>query len=147
MSELQRSFAKSKLAKLPPEAPIFDSMNSLDESRDEDGSSASSPSSTGTLVPSPTRHLFARKSEGFVLQAHPRFENPDAFVELTQPQAVIVIVSVDRILRTRALPFRRARQHPHYSPCLRDTTNRGWTALCHASRCRFIRSFIRNMRR
>ncbi|KAJ5579564.1 uncharacterized protein N7459_005549, partial [Penicillium hispanicum] len=59
MSELQRSFAKSKLAKLPPEAPILD-MNIPEDTHDEDGSSTSSLSSTGTLVPSPTRHLFAR---------------------------------------------------------------------------------------
>ncbi|KAJ5179118.1 Protein phosphatase methylesterase eukaryotic [Penicillium capsulatum] len=35
-------------------------MSNLEETQDEDGSSASSLSSTGTLVPSPTRHLFAR---------------------------------------------------------------------------------------
>lgn len=66
MGELQKHFAKLKLAKLPPEAPGIKPMDPLDESRDEEGSSASSASSTGTLVPSPTRHLFARKSEGFV---------------------------------------------------------------------------------
>ncbi|KAJ5897171.1 hypothetical protein N7504_007459 [Penicillium tannophilum] len=59
MSELQRSFARSKLAMLPPEAPMTDPIG-IPESRDEDNSSASSLSSTGTLVPSPTRHLFAR---------------------------------------------------------------------------------------
>ncbi|KAJ5989801.1 hypothetical protein N7522_010008 [Penicillium canescens] len=57
MSDLQRSFVKAKLAKLPPEAPMPDSMN---EDAWEEGSSASSISSTGTLVPSPTRQLFAR---------------------------------------------------------------------------------------
>ncbi|KAJ5086115.1 Protein phosphatase methylesterase 1 [Penicillium argentinense] len=64
MSELQKSFAKSKLAKLPPEAPMFDTITHLEESREEDGSSASSVSSTGTLMPSPTRHLFARTGSG-----------------------------------------------------------------------------------
>ncbi|KAE8358901.1 Alpha/Beta hydrolase protein [Aspergillus caelatus] len=54
MSELQKSFAKAKLAKLPPEAPPF-SMHPL---RDEDDSE--SASSTGTVVPSPSRQLFAR---------------------------------------------------------------------------------------
>ncbi|KAE8412001.1 protein phosphatase methylesterase 1 [Aspergillus pseudocaelatus] len=58
MSELQKSFAKAKLAKLPPEAPPF-SMHPL---RDEDDSE--SASSTGTVVPSPSRQLFAR-SRGF----------------------------------------------------------------------------------
>ncbi|KAJ5224206.1 uncharacterized protein N7469_007709 [Penicillium citrinum] len=64
MSELQKSFAKSKLAKLPTEAPVFDTMASPEAIREEDGSSASSVSSTGTLMPSPTRHLFARKTSG-----------------------------------------------------------------------------------
>ncbi|KAJ5688561.1 hypothetical protein N7462_002953 [Penicillium macrosclerotiorum] len=64
MSELHRSFAKSKLEKLPPEAPVLDSMDIPEEHREEDGSSASSLSSSGTLVPSPTRNLFARKGSG-----------------------------------------------------------------------------------
>ncbi|KAJ5696075.1 hypothetical protein N7455_001033 [Penicillium solitum] len=59
MSDLQKSFAKSKLAKFPPEAPMPESM-SYSEDAWEDGSSASSLSSTGTMVPSPTRQLFAR---------------------------------------------------------------------------------------
>ncbi|OGM45566.1 carboxylesterase-mitochondrial 37S ribosomal protein YmS2 [Aspergillus bombycis] len=54
MSELQKSFAKAKLAKLPPEAPPF----SMHPPRDEDDSE--SASSTGTVVPSPSRQLFAR---------------------------------------------------------------------------------------
>ncbi|KOC12980.1 carboxylesterase-mitochondrial 37S ribosomal protein YmS2 [Aspergillus flavus] len=54
MSQLQKSFAKAKLAKLPPEAPPF----SMHPPRDEDDSE--SASSTGTVVPSPSRQLFAR---------------------------------------------------------------------------------------
>ncbi|RHZ66334.1 putative ribosomal protein/carboxylic ester hydrolase (Ppe1) [Aspergillus thermomutatus] len=65
MSDLHKAFAKSKLAKLPPEAPpIFESssMNPHDESsHDEDSSSVSS---AGTVVPSPSRQLFARASQG-----------------------------------------------------------------------------------
>ncbi|KAJ5339895.1 hypothetical protein N7452_006623, partial [Penicillium brevicompactum] len=57
MSDLQKSFAKSKLAKFPPEAPMEEPM--IEEAW-ESGSSASSVSSTGTAVPSPTRQLFAR---------------------------------------------------------------------------------------
>ncbi|KAE8387677.1 Alpha/Beta hydrolase protein [Aspergillus alliaceus] len=53
MSELQKSFAKAKLAKLPPEAPPIPM-----HPRDEDDSE--SASSTGTVVPSPSRQLFAR---------------------------------------------------------------------------------------
>ncbi|KAJ5807911.1 hypothetical protein N7474_009180 [Penicillium riverlandense] len=58
MSELHKSFAKSQLGKLPPEAPTLESMS--EDAPDEDVSSVSSTSSTGTLVPSPTRQLFAR---------------------------------------------------------------------------------------
>ena len=64
MSELQRSFAKVQLAKLPPELPpIFDEREEGEESSDEMHArslSDSSASSTGTIVPSPTKHLFER---------------------------------------------------------------------------------------
>ncbi|OJJ62203.1 hypothetical protein ASPSYDRAFT_40822 [Aspergillus sydowii CBS 593.65] len=53
MSDLQKSFAKSKLAKLPPEPPPI--PETLPE---EDGES--SASSTDTVTPSPTKQLFAR---------------------------------------------------------------------------------------
>jgi protein phosphatase methylesterase 1 len=66
MSELQKSFAKAKLAKLPPEVPMFHPMDIPEEHHEEDGSSASSVSSTGTLMPSPTRNLFARRSSAYV---------------------------------------------------------------------------------
>ncbi|CAI7676012.1 unnamed protein product [Penicillium manginii] len=62
MSEFQKSFAKSKLAKLPAEAPMFDAIGNPDGIREEDASSASSVSSAGTLMPSPTRHLYSRTS-------------------------------------------------------------------------------------
>ncbi|PYI00905.1 protein phosphatase methylesterase [Aspergillus sclerotiicarbonarius CBS 121057] len=63
MSELQKSFAKSRLAKLPLQPPTGPSMHPLDEevSHDDDSSSASS---TGTVVPSPSRQLFARPGRG-----------------------------------------------------------------------------------
>ncbi|KAJ5630124.1 hypothetical protein N7528_003781, partial [Penicillium herquei] len=60
MSELQKSFAKSKLAKLPSDVPMSDVMYAHHQGHDDDSSSTSSLSSTGTLIPSPTRHLFAR---------------------------------------------------------------------------------------
>ncbi|KAJ5934051.1 hypothetical protein N7466_003598 [Penicillium verhagenii] len=60
MSELQRSFAKPKLARSLSEVLMAEQVGVLNESPDEDSSSTSSLSSTGTLVPSPTRHLFAR---------------------------------------------------------------------------------------
>lgn len=80
MSELQKSFAKAKLAKLPPEAPpILDhldlssaspassaSMDPLQEAGHDNGDDSSSASSTGTAVPSPTKQLFARPSRGCV---------------------------------------------------------------------------------
>lgn len=82
MSSLQRSFAKAKLAGLPFETPLppssfledeyleeeerADEFKSLPESMlDDDSSSASSASSTGTIIPSPSKHLFARP-KGFV---------------------------------------------------------------------------------
>ena len=83
MSHLQRSFAKAKLAGLPFEPPLppnqlledeeedeVDEMKPLPESTQDDdsssASSASSASSTGTIRPSPSKHLFARP-KGFVL--------------------------------------------------------------------------------
>ncbi|KAL6229857.1 protein phosphatase methylesterase 1 [Aspergillus navahoensis] len=52
MSDLQKSFAKSKLAKLPPEPPPIPEC-----AADEDGDSTSS---TETVTPSPVKQLFAR---------------------------------------------------------------------------------------
>jgi protein phosphatase methylesterase 1 len=66
MSDLQKSFAKAKLGKLPSEVPMYHPMNIPEEHHEEDGSSASSVSSTGTLMPSPTRNLFARRGGGYV---------------------------------------------------------------------------------
>ncbi|KAI9879684.1 MAG: Protein phosphatase methylesterase 1 [Pleopsidium flavum] len=71
MSDLQRAFAKAKLAALPPEPPMLldteeqeegsDSFGEINrESHDDDSSSASSASSTGTIRPSATKHLFAK---------------------------------------------------------------------------------------
>ena len=81
MSDLQRSFAKAKLAALPFELPLppqeeeeeeeedeekdrgdkFDDRGpSIDSVQDDDSSSASSASSTGTIMPSPSKNLFAR---------------------------------------------------------------------------------------
>ena len=75
MSDLQRSFVKAKLANLPfnPSMPQGlaeeeneqDDLRPLPESHDDDSSSASSASSTGTIKPSPSKHLFARP-KGFV---------------------------------------------------------------------------------
>lgn len=74
MSELQRAFAKSKLAGLPPvlPEPLVD-LPEDDEERDyfneyslersdDDSSSASSASSTGTIRPTSSGRLFARPS-------------------------------------------------------------------------------------
>lgn len=74
MSDLHRAFAKAKLAALPAEPPIIPGMNAEEdeeeetdtfkglprEIHDDDSSSASSASSTGTIRPSPTKHLFAK---------------------------------------------------------------------------------------
>ncbi|KAI9371976.1 Alpha/Beta hydrolase protein [Aspergillus egyptiacus] len=55
MSDLQKSFAKSKLARLPPEPPPIVDIPESPENDDED-----SVSSTDTVTPSPTKQLFAR---------------------------------------------------------------------------------------
>ncbi|PLB45181.1 protein phosphatase methylesterase 1 [Aspergillus steynii IBT 23096] len=60
MSELQKSFAKAKLAKFPSELPPVPGMEPHEEA-DEDNSSVSS---AGTVVPSPTRQLFSRPARG-----------------------------------------------------------------------------------
>ncbi|CAG7917896.1 unnamed protein product [Penicillium olsonii] len=58
MSDLQKSFAKSKLAKFPSEVPMEEPQ--IPEDAWESSSATSSVSSSGTAVPSPTRQLFAR---------------------------------------------------------------------------------------
>ena len=77
MSDLQRSFVRAKIAGLPFEPPLPQSaFREEDEeeggiafecevNQDDDSSSASSASSTGTIIPSPSKHLFARP-KGFV---------------------------------------------------------------------------------
>lgn len=88
MSDLHRAFAKAKLAALPAEAPIIPGMDEETEedketdtfkelsrdSQDDDSSSASSASSTGTIRPSPTKHLFA-KPKGSVMSRCAILEN------------------------------------------------------------------------
>jgi protein phosphatase methylesterase 1 len=71
MSDLQRAFAKAKLASYPANPPIaFDEAEEEEETDgftelpvDDDSSSASSASSassTGTIIPSSNQNLFAR---------------------------------------------------------------------------------------
>ncbi|KAI9812434.1 MAG: Protein phosphatase methylesterase 1 [Pycnora praestabilis] len=71
MSDLQRSFIKAKLASLPMEAPMLpgsmegeEELDAFTELRsdipDDDSSSASSTSSTGTIRPIQSKELFAR---------------------------------------------------------------------------------------
>lgn len=74
MSDLQKAYAKAKLASYPANPPIpFDEADEEDEGTsghgelpvDDDSSSASSASSTGTIIPSSNQNLFARP-QGFV---------------------------------------------------------------------------------
>lgn len=71
MSDLQKAWAKKKLELSGSE--VFSELDEEDEDEEEDGylpelpegldddsSSASSASSTGTVVPTPSRKLFAR---------------------------------------------------------------------------------------
>ena len=67
MSDLQRKWAKATMdamASSPFNEADEDAENGiipeLPEFMDDDSSSASSASSTGTIVPSPSRNLFAR---------------------------------------------------------------------------------------
>ncbi|KAI9741083.1 MAG: Protein phosphatase methylesterase 1 [Cirrosporium novae-zelandiae] len=66
MSDLQKSFVKAKLASLPAEPPMLFEEEEEEQDvvrdlhHDDDSSSASSASSTGTIRPSPTKHLFAK---------------------------------------------------------------------------------------
>jgi protein phosphatase methylesterase 1 len=77
MSDLQKKWAKTRITTAmhamapPPLVPVFNELDELDEDRyglgsvpntpqDDDSSSASSMSSTGTVIPSPGRALFAR---------------------------------------------------------------------------------------
>jgi protein phosphatase methylesterase 1 len=71
MSELQRRWAKAKMDASPE---VFNELDEemedgdvpeMPEFADDDSSSASSASSTGTIVPSPSRNLFARP-QGYV---------------------------------------------------------------------------------
>jgi protein phosphatase methylesterase 1 len=78
MSDLQKKWAKAKITSsmrtmAPPPLNVF---SELDEDRygmgyipntpqDDDSSSASSMSSTGTVIPSPGRALFARP-QGYI---------------------------------------------------------------------------------
>jgi protein phosphatase methylesterase 1 len=50
MSDLAKTFAKTKLSSLPPELPLYE-----DHEREDDSSSASSMSSTGTVIPTTTQ--------------------------------------------------------------------------------------------
>lgn len=72
MSDIQRAWARSKLGPTNGAANEYDDLMEEDESSadqvpelpeglvDDDSSSASSMSSTGTVIPSPNQNLFAR---------------------------------------------------------------------------------------
>ncbi len=69
MSDLQRKWAKAKISAMASADSGFNELDEdgetgalpeLPEFVDDDSSSASSASSTGTIVPSPSRNLFAR---------------------------------------------------------------------------------------
>jgi hypothetical protein len=94
MSELQKSFAKAKLAGFPAHPPI--PFTEADEHEETDGpaelpvddddssaSSASSASSTGTIIPSSDQKLFARP-QGFV-EAPPLLSSKLIYLSLVLP--------------------------------------------------------------
>jgi protein phosphatase methylesterase 1 len=77
MSELQKAWAKSRLSAVTPDA--FDERDEDDSyiadlpevPIEDDSSSASSASSTGTIIPSPSRNLFARP-DGYLFEPSTR---------------------------------------------------------------------------
>ena len=97
MSDLQRSFAKAKLASYPAAPPTpFDEAEEEEETDaftelpvDDDSSSASSASSassTGTIIPSSNQNLFARP-HGFVDCFH--FLNMPRLIDFTSVEPPI----------------------------------------------------------
>lgn len=138
MSDLQKAWAKKKL-----ELSGAEGFNELDEEEeeqddgylpelpeglDDDSSSASSASSTGTVVPTPSRNLFARPL-GYV---HPftdiqkwaliirNKQNP------TRGRSNARANPMDDILREGAFfaqPARRNGDSSNYSPCIFDLTS------------------------
>ncbi|KAF2799110.1 protein phosphatase methylesterase 1 [Melanomma pulvis-pyrius CBS 109.77] len=93
MSDLAKSFAKTKLSSLPPELPLYE-----EHEREDDSSSASSMSSTGTVMPTssqrpaPAIHWSDYFAQEFYLE-HP--QSPDSsssqakfHVYLTPPSSV-----------------------------------------------------------
>jgi protein phosphatase methylesterase 1 len=96
MSDLAKQFAKTKLASLPAEPPLYEDPEPED---DYDSSSASSMSSTGTVIPTssqrpaPTIHWSDYFTQEFYLERH----SPDAVnhvnakfhVYITPPRSAI----------------------------------------------------------
>ncbi|ORY09446.1 protein phosphatase methylesteras-like protein 1 [Clohesyomyces aquaticus] len=87
MSGLAKSFAKAKLGPLPPESPIYE-----DVEREDDSSSASSMSSTGTVMPTssqrpaPAIHWSDYFAQEFFLERHsPDSSHAKFHVYLTPP--------------------------------------------------------------
>ncbi|KAH8700676.1 putative ribosomal protein/carboxylic ester hydrolase [Talaromyces proteolyticus] len=67
MSDLQKSFVKARLAKLPPDLPFLnesDENSKFGSTAEEDGdsSSTSSASSNATIMPSPSKGLFFKQA-------------------------------------------------------------------------------------
>ncbi|KAK1138294.1 Protein phosphatase methylesterase 1 [Aspergillus melleus] len=87
MSDLQKSFAKAKLAKFPSELPPVPGMEPHEEV-DEDTSSVSS---TSTVVPSPTKQLFSRPARGSTSTILPWTEFFSQEFFLTQETATTLI--------------------------------------------------------
>ncbi|KAL9088773.1 MAG: hypothetical protein Q9165_006082 [Trypethelium subeluteriae] len=92
MSDLARSFAAQKLADLPKEPP--QPLPATPEDREDEYSSESSLSSTGTVLPSPSQHLVAAPpvqwpqyfaQELFFQQRLPSGDEAKYHVYLTQP--------------------------------------------------------------
>ena len=125
MSALQKSFARAKLATLPPFSPVPSNMSVGEEDVDEevdpgeregqdslralpsstaedDSSSASSASSTGTIKPETSKHLFAGV-EGFV-----------SFSRLRRILALVLYICLSSLLSFQRSRCQHRRSHDFY---------------------------------
>jgi hypothetical protein len=151
MSDLQKSFAKVKLAGLPPMPPetFFDEEETDEftelpgDHPDDDSSSASSASSTGTIKPTVQKKLFARPM-GCVCFYFPLHLYITSDIPQNTKQEVPRPDPLDHLLRARAPPARHPRLNHRNASRLPDLSNRQCPSLRHASWSRLLGSLVRS---
>jgi hypothetical protein len=150
MSDLQKSFAKAKLAGLPPMPPEpfpeeeeeTDGFTELPvDHPDDDSSSASSASSTGTIKPTVQKKLFARPMGYISFSLLPQkyiITNASQNIQQKVPRPN----PLDHVLRARAHPPHHPRLNHHIAPRLSDLANRQCPSLRNPSWGRLLRSLF-----